>query len=176
MGTDYTEIRVTDDGEEVYIPVPRRAATVASHLTANKLPQVITVAAVSGSSTVTDYLRQLGARNAAAQPLNLTQFLQQAAQQNAAAQAMISVRGPQGASAADGSSYVPAGTPLPYTLSLNNTTGHAVGQVRIVTELDANLDARSLRLGDLKLGDINVHIPVDKAVFQGDFDFTGIKG
>ena len=34
----------------------------------------------------------------------------------------------------------------------------------------------SLRLGDLKLGDINVHIPDDKAVFQGDFDFSGSKG
>jgi hypothetical protein len=29
-----------------------------------------------------------------------------------------------------------------------------------------------MRLGDLKLGGINVHVPGDKANFQGDFDFT----
>ena len=46
----------------------------------------------------------------------------------------------------------------------------------LVTELDADLDARSLRLGDLKIGDINIHVPPGQAVFQGDFDFSGNKG
>src|SRR5205085_12358171 len=72
--------------------------------------------------------------------------------------------------------YVPAGVALPYTISFRNPSGNAAGQLRIVTELDADLDPRSLRLGDLKLGDINVHIPPGQANFQGDFDFSGSKG
>src|SRR6202007_3068782 len=46
----------------------------------------------------------------------------------------------------------------------------------IVSELDPNLDPRSFRLGDLKLGDLNVHIPNGLGSFQGDFGFTQRKG
>ncbi|MDZ4255508.1 MAG: putative Ig domain-containing protein, partial [Sulfuritalea sp.] len=88
---------------------------------------------------------------------------------------VISVRGPQAAQGNDGD-YVPTATALPYTLSFSNPSEQPAGQLRIVTELDADLDIRSLRLGDLKIGDINVHVPVDRANFQGDFDFTGSKG
>ena len=89
------------------------------------------------------------------------------------------MRGPQAslaATASNGTGYVPANTPLPYSIAFNNPANHALGQVRIVTELDADLDPRSMRLGDLKLGDINIHVPGEKANFQGDFDFTGSKG
>src|SRR5262249_26150756 len=51
----------------------------------------------------------------------------------------------------------------------------AVGEVRIVEQLDPSLDPRSFRLGDLRLGDISVHIP-GRGVFQGDFDFSRSKG
>src|SRR5262249_22279844 len=37
-------------------------------------------------------------------------------------------------------------------------------------------DPRTFRLGDIKVGDINVHIPADRGLFQGDFDFTQTKG
>ena len=67
---------------------------------------------------------------------------------------------------------MPSDTPLPYSISFNNPSNGALGQLRIVTELDPSLDPRSLRLGDLKLGDINIHVPGDKANFQADFDFT----
>jgi len=86
------------------------------------------------------------------------------------------VRGPQAALGSDGNSYVPGGTPLPYTLDFSMPDGAPAGQLRVLTQLDASLDARAFRLGDLKLGDINVHLPAGKASFQGDFDFSGSKG
>ena len=51
-----------------------------------------------------------------------------------------------------------------------------VGQIRIVSQLDPNLDPRSFRLGDLQIGDLQVHIPNTVGSFQGDFDFTQSKG
>src|SRR6185436_5574486 len=51
-----------------------------------------------------------------------------------------------------------------------------VGQVRVVEQLDANLDPRTFRLGDLRLGDLRVHIPGGPGTFQSDFDFTQSKG
>ncbi|HNB45966.1 MAG TPA: putative Ig domain-containing protein, partial [Burkholderiaceae bacterium] len=50
------------------------------------------------------------------------------------------------------------------------------GQLRIITQIDPSLDIRTLSLGDLKLGDINVHLPAGRANFQGDFDFSASKG
>ncbi len=49
-------------------------------------------------------------------------------------------------------------------------------EVRVVTQLDEQLDLRSFRLGDLRIGDISVHVPQGQSVFQGDFDFTEAKG
>ncbi|MBI3231049.1 MAG: fibronectin type III domain-containing protein, partial [Burkholderiales bacterium] len=95
---------------------------------------------------------------------------------DSASTATISVKGPQAVLNAQGVSYVPAGIDLPYTLNFQNSTDHALGQVRIVTQLDSDVDPRTLRLNDIKLGDITIHIPADKAVFQGDFDFTKNKG
>src|SRR4029077_19817771 len=73
--------------------------------------------------------------------------------------------------------YVPVGQPLPYTIQFSNPSSTTtVGQVRIVSQLDPNLDSRSFRLGDLQLGNIQVHIPNTVGSFQGDFDFTRSKG
>ncbi|HYU32388.1 MAG TPA: putative Ig domain-containing protein [Thermoanaerobaculia bacterium] len=74
--------------------------------------------------------------------------------------------------------FLPLGQPLPYTVQLENAPGApaAVGEVRVVTELDADLDPRTFRLGDLRLGDLQVHIPAGMGAFQGDFDFRRRKG
>src|SRR4029077_16133594 len=73
--------------------------------------------------------------------------------------------------------YVPVGQPLPYTIQFSNPSSTTtVGQVRIVSQLDPNLDERSFRLGDLQIGDLQVHIPNTVGSFQGDFDFTKSKG
>ncbi|MCB1964700.1 MAG: APHP domain-containing protein, partial [Candidatus Accumulibacter sp.] len=74
--------------------------------------------------------------------------------------------------------FVPQGQREPYTIQFQNGANAAatVGEVRVVSQLDANVDPRSFRLGDLQLGDLQVHIPSDVGSFQGDFDFTRSRG
>ncbi|HCO96831.1 MAG TPA: hypothetical protein DIU00_23310, partial [Phycisphaerales bacterium] len=74
--------------------------------------------------------------------------------------------------------FLPVGMPLPYTIRFENdaAASSTVSEVQILTELDPNLDPRSFRLGDLQLGDIQVHIPSNRGAFQGDFDFSQSKG
>ena len=67
---------------------------------------------------------------------------------------------------------------MPYTISFANDP-HAtttVGQVQVVTQVDPNLDLRTFQLGDIQLGDIQIHIPAGRTSFQGDFDFTQSRG
>jgi CARDB/Putative Ig domain len=74
--------------------------------------------------------------------------------------------------------YVPLGQPLPFTVQFQNGAGASstVGQVRVVEQLDPNIDPRTFRLGDLQLGNLQVHLPNSVGSFQGDFDFTQSKG
>ncbi len=111
---------------------------------------------------------QPGFQNAT--PLQLQRFLEGQAQSGS-----VYLQGPFG----DGlDQFVPAGKPLPYTLQFENlaTSSTYVNELRVVTKLDINLDLRTFRLGDMKLGDINVHIPDERGAFQGDFDFQQSKG
>ena len=178
---DYHEIREDDEGNYAEIPVPVAPDRADYDLGTSQETHFISFDVFAGGRAELEYLRHLGVLDAEFNPvgpqaLNLTQYLQQAAAREAAANALIAVRGPQALPAADGLSYVPADYALPYTLSFTNPGEQAVGQLRLVTQLDADLDARTLRLGDLKIGDINVHLPEGRAVFQGDFDFSGSKG
>jgi YD repeat-containing protein len=74
--------------------------------------------------------------------------------------------------------FLPADATLPYTVHFQNDprSSEYVSEVRIVASLDDNLDPRSFRLGDLKVGEINVHIPSNRGLFQGEFDFVAAKG
>ena len=74
--------------------------------------------------------------------------------------------------------FVPAEEALPFTVNFQNdpSSPSHTNEVRVITELDPNVEARSFRLGDLKVGDITVHIPNGRSLFQGDFDFTGALG
>ena len=74
--------------------------------------------------------------------------------------------------------FVPVDTRLPYTITFENpaTADAAVNQIRIQQELDDDLDVRSFVLGDIFLGDIQIHIPDNRASFSGDFDFVGRTG
>ena len=85
------------------------------------------------------------------------------------------VTGPQGFGA---DQYLPTGDALPYEISFANppTASAMPGSVEVISRLDAQLDPRTFRLGDIKIGDIQVHIPDGRATFQGDFDFTRSKG
>jgi len=67
---------------------------------------------------------------------------------------------------------------LPYTIRFENpsdATTH-VAEIRVVTTLDDSLSVRSFRLGDIKIGDISIHVPDGRASFQGDFDFNAVEG
>ncbi|HET7864109.1 MAG TPA: putative Ig domain-containing protein, partial [Burkholderiaceae bacterium] len=178
---DYHDIRTTEDGDIVESPVPVAPNPADYDQHAAQDTHFISFDVFAGGLSELEYLRHIGVLDERFNPvgpqaLNLTQYLQQAANRGSAAQAAVSVRGPQALPAANGSTYVPADYALPYTISFNNPGEHAVGELRLVTQLDADVDPRSLRLQDLKIGDINVHVPADQAVFQSDFDFTGSKG
>ncbi|MCA9265514.1 MAG: hypothetical protein KDA60_16755, partial [Planctomycetales bacterium] len=74
--------------------------------------------------------------------------------------------------------FVPVGQPLPYAVHFANAFDAEipVSEVRIVQQLDTQFDARTFRLGDIQIGDIQVHVPEDRGSFQGDFDFRAEKG
>jgi hypothetical protein len=181
---DYTEVRQGDTYDQdviAEIPVPVMADPTDYDQNASHETHFLNFNIFVGGQSELEYLRHIGVLDANFNPvpgqaLNLTQYLQQAAEQNAAASAAISVRGPQAVLGADGNSYVPADTALPYTISFANPSETPAGQLRIVSQIDPRLDIRTLSLGDLKVGDINVHLPGGRANFQGDFDFTASKG
>ena len=177
---DYVESRKLSDGGEVYIPVPVAPNPADYDQNAAQDTHFISFDVFAGGQAELEYLRHIGVLDADFSPvgpqaLNLTQYLQQAAA-SAADGAAISVRGPQALPGANGASYVPTDYALPYTVNFSNPSSSPVGEIRLVTQLDEDLDARSLRLADLKIGDINIHLPSGQAVFQGDFDFTGTVG
>ncbi|ULU23434.1 tandem-95 repeat protein [Dyella terrae] len=181
-GIDHYETRTDQQGDSVEVPVPKLADPSSFNQNAGVTLQFENFRVFVGNQSELEYLRSEGLLDQQFNPLpgkslNLAQYLQLVAQQKGATQAAISVQGPQGTSvASDGSVYVPAATPLPYSFAFSNPGATGVGQIRIVTQLDPSLDPRSLRLGDLKIGDINIHVPADRANFQADFDFTASKG
>jgi len=104
-------------------------------------------------------------------PLDLSAYLEGGAESDR----LASVTGPI---TGDSGGMVPMGHPLPYTIRFENpaTASTHTAEIRVVTELDEDLDPHSFRLGDLEVGDIHVHIPQDRALFQGEFDFTEALG
>jgi len=74
--------------------------------------------------------------------------------------------------------FVPVDTPLPYQVRFENDAdaGGPVSEIRVLIQLDANLDPLTFRLGDIQLGDIMVNLPGNRGIFDGQFDFTGSKG
>ncbi len=83
--------------------------------------------------------------------------------------------GPLGAGDAQ---FLPLGQPLPYTIRFESPAGATapVGELRIVSPLDTNLDPRTFRLGSLQIGDIQVNVPAGRSSFQGEFDFSRSRG
>jgi len=176
---DYIEGRESADGDYVEVPVPKTPVAADYAQDAASKTQFVSFHTFVGGRAQLEYLRHIGLLDAKFQPigpqaLNLTQYLRQAAAANGSQ--AVTVQGPQVLPASDGKGYVPANYALPYTINATNPSQGPVGELRIVTQLDADLDVRSLRLGDLKIGNINVHLPDSQAVFQGDFDFTGNLG
>ncbi len=104
------------------------------------------------------------------QPLDLSQYLE-----GEGVAGLASITGPQ---TMDTAGWLPLGQRLPYTINFANSPDATtfVSEVRIVTQLDEDLDPWSFRLGDVKIGKINVHVPEGRQLFQGEFDFSETEG
>jgi hypothetical protein len=101
-------------------------------------------------------------------PFEISRYLQEVAAQGR----LASIIGPQAYGA---NQYLPTGYALPYTVRFANpdTADATVGEIRIVTPLDSDLDyPAQLPARGPKIGDINVHVP-PAAPFGGEFDFRG---
>ena len=83
--------------------------------------------------------------------------------------------GPLGAGDAN---WVPDNVALPHQVSytLNAEAVRPVRELRIVTELDPALNARSFRLGGVTLGALSVQVPAGRAVYQTDIDLSASRG
>ncbi|MAE65735.1 MAG: hypothetical protein CMJ18_15810, partial [Phycisphaeraceae bacterium] len=73
-----------------------------------------------------------------------------------------------------GEQYLPVEQPLPYSVYFENASsaGSAAGEIRIVVPLDDDLDPRRFRLGDMRIGDIEINLPESRGAFSGQFDFA----
>ena len=88
---------------------------------------------------------------------------------------LASISGPQGYGV---DQFLPVGQALPYTVKFENPSAasSSVTEIRVASTLDPSLDPTTFRLGDIKLGDVTIHIPSGRALFQGDFDLRNSKG
>src|SRR5207302_3342972 len=86
-------------------------------------------------------------------PLNLDQYYQSAGAHSGSA----SMVGPY---TVESGGFVPAAEPLPFTVNFQNDPAGTTyaNEIHVVVGLDPNLDAHSFRPGDLKVGDVTVHI------------------
>ena len=100
-------------------------------------------------------------------PISFAQYLQG----KASISDLATIKAPTGQGTEN---FIPVNQALPYTINFTSSTN--AGEVRIVTQLDSDLDLKSFRLGDLSLGDIQIHLPSGRGTFQGDFDFRKTKG
>ncbi|MCB1999602.1 MAG: hypothetical protein KDH91_03880, partial [Rhodoferax sp.] len=88
---------------------------------------------------------------------------------------LASITGPQ---TFDTQGWLPVDQALPYTVNFENSSASSryVNEVRVVTQLDPDLDPRSFQLGDIRIGDITIDIPDGRTNFQGEFDFVATRG
>ncbi|MBL8533517.1 MAG: putative Ig domain-containing protein, partial [Betaproteobacteria bacterium] len=88
---------------------------------------------------------------------------------------LASITGPQ---TYDTEGWLPVGQALPYTVSFANSSAASsyVNEVRIVTALDPDVDARTFELGDITVGDITIDVPEGRSLFQGEYDFAATRG
>ncbi|MBN2450718.1 MAG: putative Ig domain-containing protein, partial [Lentisphaeria bacterium] len=87
----------------------------------------------------------------------------------------VDLAGPNGAGEAD---FVPAGTPLPYVLSIQNPLDaeEAVHTLRAYIEVPEGYDILTFRLGDMMFEGVQVNIPDNYPAFTGEFDFVDERG
>nr|WP_309246834.1 CARDB domain-containing protein [Ramlibacter montanisoli] len=171
------DIRISDECGEYAIPVPKVAAFEdfdlgLSHPTYFQSVNVFSPGAGAGPAlTVDPGFSSLASSNTLA-ALDLQALFDQIAR-SAAGGATIS--GPSGAGDAQ---FVPVNTALPYTVRFANPaeSSTAANEVRVVSVLDDDVSVRSFRLGDMQIGGVTIHVPAERANFQGDFDLRNSLG
>jgi hypothetical protein len=176
----YFETRQNRDGS-VAVPVPQLADRDRFDLDAAHETHFLDFSVFVGGQSELEYLRHLGVldeefRPVAAQALDFARYLPTSVDQAASESALLRVEGPQAQRGNDGRLHVGAGLALPYRLAFTNPVVSPAGELRIISQIDPNLDPASFRLGDLRIGDLAVHLPADRATFQGDFDFSRSTG
>src|SRR3546814_6156358 len=74
--------------------------------------------------------------------------------------------------------WLPAAAELPYSIGFENAAGSSryTNEIRIVTQLDPDLDARSFTFGDIRIGDITIDVPDGRSSFQAEYDFVATLG
>ena len=79
---------------------------------------------------------------------------------------------------AESRGFVPVVQDLPFTVHFQNDEAAPTrtSEVRVVVNLDDKLDPRTFRLGDIRLGDIVIDVPDDRANFQQEIDYTRTRG
>ena len=119
-----------------------------------------------------DILALLPSQQQQAASANLTDFFGVSSPTRSSS---VLMTGPTGAGSAD---FVPANTPLPYTVNFQNppANNETISQIRIGVQLDPNLDVRTFQLGEIQLGNLVVNIPAGRGSFTGTFDFTSTAG
>ncbi|MEM6473891.1 MAG: APHP domain-containing protein, partial [Planctomycetota bacterium] len=92
--------------------------------------------------------------------------------------ARVRIDGPLVEAQSGGDAFLPAQTPLPFTVHFDNQSGDESGsaEVRVTVPLGDSLDARSFELGDLQVGELTVSVPSGVSQLQQDFDFTSDRG
>src|SRR3546814_8102992 len=80
---------------------------------------------------------------------------------------LASITGPQ---TMDTLGWLPAQAALPYAIGFENAAGSAryTNEIRIVTQLDPDLDPRSFTFGDIRIGDISIDVPDGKTSLQAE--------
>ncbi|KAF5293332.1 hypothetical protein FQR65_LT20082 [Abscondita terminalis] len=174
----YYEIRTNDKGDQIESPVPKNISIEDLILNHQDNPHFINFNVFVGNKAHLEYLRNIGLLDGefnpiGAQALALKQYLQQLAAVN---DAIVHVQGPSVMPHTDGKSYVPAETALPYKISFQNTSEASLNQIRLVTQIDEQLDPYTVQLTDIKVGDINIRVPDNRSSFTSDFDFSGSLG
>jgi hypothetical protein len=85
--------------------------------------------------------------------------------------AEVGIKGPEGYGDLN---MVPLDARLPYTITFANPADadEVVSEVRVMQQLDEDLDLRTFFLGDITLGPITIHLGEGRGAFTGDFDFV----
>ncbi|MGE4182659.1 MAG: putative Ig domain-containing protein, partial [Limisphaerales bacterium] len=73
---------------------------------------------------------------------------------------------------------VPGGsTRLPYLIQFANPAdGQPIRELRVVQEIDPDLDIRSFQLASLRFGDLTLGLPQGRGAFSAEFDLTATRG